>query len=156
MKWIFLLFMVIANIGFIENKLVTYESSEEIFPNPERGFCTQLSRNYSENLVNALRAENITIVQRIYVLENFIDTAISYAYLQGIQNDMNIARNAGVKLVIRFSYTERQNGKDASLDFIKMYLDQLKTVLVANYDVIAYLEAGLIGAWGSGITVQIS
>lgn len=148
MKRILLLLMVILNMGFTGNKVVTYKSSEEIFPNPERGFCTQLSRNYTADLVYSLRAENITVVQRIYVLENFIETAISDDYLQSIQNDMNLARKAGVKMVIRFSYTERQTGKDASLDFIKMHLDQLRPVLAANYDVIDYMEAGLIGAWG--------
>jgi hypothetical protein len=148
MKQILLLILLIAIMGFSENKTITYKTSDVIFPNPERGFCTQLSRNYSQSLVNALRAENITVVQRIYVLENFIDTAISASYLQSIQNDMDIARKEGIKLVIRFSYTERQTGKDAPLDIIKMHLDQLKPVLVANYDVIAYMEAGLIGAWG--------
>jgi hypothetical protein len=148
MKEILLLLLVITGIGFKGNKTITYSASEEIFPNPERGFCTQLSRNYSESLVNSLRAENITVIQRIYLLEKFIDTAISESYLQSIQNDMNIARNAGVKLVVRFSYTERQTGKDAPLDIIKIHLDQLKPLLEANYDVIAYVEAGLIGAWG--------
>lgn len=148
MKYILLFFLIIAGTGFTSNKTINYKASDEIFPNPERGFCTQLSRNYSEDLANSLRAENITVVQRIYLLENFIDTAISATYLQNIQNDMNIARKAGLKLVIRFSYTERQTGKDAPLEIIKMHLDQLKPLLTANYDVIAYLEAGFIGAWG--------
>jgi hypothetical protein len=148
MKWILLLFIFIANSGSPGSKLNNYKPSEEIFPNPERGFCTQLGRNFSEDLVNPLRAESITIVQRIYILENFIDKAISDAYLQNIQNDMNLARKAGIKFVVRFSYTERQTGKDAPLDIIKMHLDQLKPLLVANFDVIAYVEAGLIGAWG--------
>ncbi len=149
MKYILFLFtLIIANTGFRGTKLISYSSLEEIFPNPERGFCTQMGRNFSEDAVYSLRAENITIIQRIYILENFVDTPISDSYLQNIQNDMNIARKAGVKLVIRFSYTERQSGKDASLDRIKMHLDQLKPVLVDNYDVIAYMEAGFIGAWG--------
>jgi hypothetical protein len=148
MKWILLLLLFTVNVSFTDSKLITYKPSDEIFPNPERGFCTQLGRNFSENMVNTLRAENITIVQRIYILENFVDTAISESFIGNIQNDMNIARKAGVKFVVRFSYTERQNGRDASLDMIKMHLDQLKPLLVANYDVIAYVEAGLIGAWG--------
>ena len=148
MKEILLILLVITGIGFKGNKTITYRASDEIFPNPERGFCTQLSRNYSEDIVNSLRAGNITVVQRIWLLENFIGTLISDSYLQNIHNDMNIARKAGVKLVVRFSYTSRQTGKDAPLDIIKMHLDQLKPVLEANYDVIAYVEAGLIGAWG--------
>ena len=145
---ILLLIFIVSNIGYRGNKDITYKPSEELFSNPERGFCTQLGRNFSESTVYSLRAENITIVQRIYILENFVDTPLSDVYLQNIQNDMNIARKAGVKLVVRFSYTERQTGKDASLEMIKKHLDQLKPVLVANYDVIAYMEAGLIGAWG--------
>lgn len=145
---IFLLIFIVSSIGYKGNKEITYKPSEEIFCNPERGFCTQLGRNISENTVFSLRAENITVVQRIYILEKFVDTPISDSYLQSIQEEMIMARKAGVKFVVRFSYTERQNGKDASLDIIKMHLDQLKPVLMANYDVIAYMEAGLIGAWG--------
>jgi hypothetical protein len=144
----FLLFLLIINVSFKGNNHVIYKPSDEIFPNPERGFCVQLGRNFTEDAVNSLRVENITVIQRIYLLENFIDTVISDSYLQVIQNDMNIARRAGIKFVLRFSYTNRQNGKDAPLEIIKIHLDQLKPVLVSNYDVIAYVEAGLIGAWG--------
>ncbi len=129
MKYLFfLLVLIIANPGSGGNKLIIYKPSGEIFSNPERGFCTQLGRNFSESVVASLSSENITVVQRIYILENFIDTPISDSFLQNIQNDMDIARKAGIKFVVRFSYTERQNGKDASLERIKMHLDQLKPV----------------------------
>jgi hypothetical protein len=148
MRWIVFLSLIFVNIFFTGSKIKTYIPSDDIFPNPERGFSTLINRNLSGDAVKPLRAEYITVIQRIYVLENFVDRPVTDTYLQDIQNDFNICREAGVKMVIRFSYTQRQNGKDAPLEIVKMHLDQLKPLLTANYDVIAYMEAGLIGAWG--------
>ena len=65
-----------------------------------------------------------------------------------MQSDLDAARENGIKLVLRFSYTNNQNGADAALDTILLHISQLKPVLQKNYDVILYVEAGFIGAWG--------
>ncbi len=149
MRYIFAIVLLVLLKPFFQPvRQITYEPSDEIFANPERGFSTQMGRNYSESAIAALDSENITVIQKIYLLEEFVKSPISESYLQNIRNDMSISRKAGKKLVLRFSYTSRQTGEDASLSVIKMHLDQLKPVFDENFDVIAYVEAGLIGAWG--------
>ncbi len=69
-------------------------------------------------------------------------------FLDIVQNDLNTSREGGVKLVMRFSYTNNQNGEDAALDTILLHINQLTPIFQQNYDVINYVEAGFIGAWG--------
>lgn len=51
-------------------------------------------------------------------------------------------------MIIRFTYNWLGGGADAPANRILDHLDQLKPILQANYDVIAYMEAGFIGNWG--------
>lgn len=61
---------------------------------------------------------------------------------------MDALRDAGLKCVLRFAYTDDMAGMDAPLSIIKLHLDQLKPVFEENKDVIAFVQAGFIGAWG--------
>jgi hypothetical protein len=61
---------------------------------------------------------------------------------------MNTARQGGMKVVLRFSYTNNIDGADAALDTIFKHIEQLGPIWQENYDVITYIEAGFIGAWG--------
>ena len=59
------------------------------------------------------------------------------------------ARTAGIKVILRFQYNDGPIGAaDASRTQILSHLAQLRPVLQANADVIAVMQAGLIGAWG--------
>ncbi len=126
---------------------ISYDSSGTIIPNPERGFSVHKSSKMTLSYLAALR-EDVTVVQRLYTMPQFNDGPIEQYYLDIMQEDFDTAREGGVKLVLRFSYTDNQSGADAPLDTILMHLDQLQPLLAANADVIAYLEAGFIGAWG--------
>ncbi|MEO5648826.1 MAG: DUF4832 domain-containing protein [Ginsengibacter sp.] len=130
-----------------------YEPTTEIFPNPERGFIhTYAVHSAGQGLqadqLRNLRAENVTMILRIYYLDNFKNTLLSEAELLLITNDMHTLREAGIKAVLRFAYTDDINGTDAPLSTIEQHLDQLKPILEANKDVIAFVQAGFIGAWG--------
>ena len=60
-------------------------------------------------------------------------------------------REAGVKAIIRYSYNEGpypDTEPDASKAQILRHIEQLTPLLQNNVDVIAWLEAGFIGAWG--------
>ena len=57
-------------------------------------------------------------------------------------------RAAGMKTALLFSYDFSAGGQDASSAQIKRHLEQLRPVLAANADVIPYMRAGFIGAWG--------
>lgn len=133
----------------------SYSSSSENFPNPERGFFAPFDPIESNPVsplqlsdLQKVRSDNMTLVRRIYLLSEFRDKPLSQSFLDIISNDCKIARQAGVKLIVRFSYNWSGNLNDAPRDRILSHLDQLKPVLQANYDVISYMEAGFIGAWG--------
>lgn len=66
-----------------------------------------------------------------------------------MQNDFNAIRNAGLKCIVRFAYSDNTNGAlDASKDQILAHLNQLQPLLTNNADIIAVVQAGFIGSWG--------
>ena len=127
---------------------VYYLTNDQNIFNPERGFYTYLSSPVTLSLCNSLKAQKLSLIQRIYTIPQYRDKALPQSFLDLMQKDLNTARQGGVKLIIRFSYTDDQNGADASLDTILMHINQIKPILQKNYDVIAYMDAGFIGAWG--------
>jgi hypothetical protein len=132
---------------------ILYEQSAEIFPNPERGFIhhyevTSEGSSLNPMELSTLRADNVSMILRFYYLEKFKDQPISETELQLIRTDMTALRDAGIKCVVRFAYTDDMAGTDAPLSIIKQHLDQLKPVFEENKDVIAFVQAGFIGAWG--------
>lgn len=128
---------------------VKFELSTDIFPNPERGFTKTYTTNTPLNAVslNTFRANlNTTIIVRDFYLSDFKNKAIDQTYLDFIQSDLDKIRNAGLKGIIRFAYTETDT--DAPLAIVERHIDQLKPILEANKDVIAFVQAGFIGDYG--------
>jgi len=132
----------------VSTQTITYEESDTLFPNPERGFSAYRNSKITLSFIEALRNDNITVIQRIYTIPQFVNSPFTQDYLDLIESDFNTARQGGAKLVLRFSYTNDQNGDDAPLEIIFAQLDQLAPLFQKHYDVIAYVEAGFIGAWG--------
>lgn len=132
---------------------VNYEVSTAVFPNPERGFIHTYivysgGEGLNETSLAALRTQNVSMILRFFYLDAFKDKAIDDAELALIQNDLNKIRNAGLKAILRFAYTDDMNKADAPLAIVQQHLDQLKPVFETNKDVIAFVQAGFIGAWG--------
>ena len=127
---------------------VVYEASNDFIANPERGFSAFRNQPLSEGFLADLQVQQITVVQRIFTLPQFADRPFSAAFLEEVAGDFNRARQGGVKLVLRFSYTDDIDGADAPLSVVVGHIDQLEPLLRAHADVIAYVEAGFIGAWG--------
>jgi hypothetical protein len=149
-KYITIFLVLISSANFFSQNKVTvnYYEVGDIFPNPERGFSSYRSSPISQWFVNDLKRRNITVAQRIYTIPEFRDAPLSDEFLDIVHGDMNMARQGGIKLVVRFSYTNDQNGEDATLERILEHINQLQPVFEENYDVINYVEAGFIGAWG--------
>jgi hypothetical protein len=132
---------------------IQYEVSNAIFPNPERGFIKTMNVFSEGNRLGAgdislLRGQNVTMILRVFYLDAFKDKAISNAELSLVESDLATIRNAGLKAILRFAYTDDMQGTDAPYTIIEQHLDQLKTVFENNKDVIAFVQAGFIGAWG--------
>lgn len=133
---------------------VTYTTSTEIITNPERGFYKHLSCNLGEESplqpgsVQSLRENGYTLVLRIYYLKNYRDRELDEIALETLEKDMDVLRSSGVKCILRLAYSQSPEEPDAPLSVIQSHLDQLKPWFERNYDVIAVMQAGLIGAWG--------
>ena len=137
---------------------VSYTPDNTIFANPERGFYKYTECQVgtgtgflNESTVKSWRInDNISIIYRIYYLKSFRDIPLTDLALADMDKDFEAMRNAGIKCILRFAYSESENEPDAPVSTIMTHLDQLKPYLEKNADVIAVLQAGFIGAWGEG------
>ena len=144
-----ILFLTLVNLLLCQTvSKINYSESDEVLLNPERGFSSQITSPITGALINNLKKEKVSVIQKLYVIPQFRSSDLSSDFLEAMQFDFDAAREGGIKLVIRFSYTEEQNGQDANLNRILRHIEQIKPLLQKNYDVILYMEAGFIGAWG--------
>ncbi|WP_078854755.1 DUF4832 domain-containing protein [Streptomyces sp. NRRL F-5135] len=134
---------------------VTYPRTTDSFANPERGFYRHTSRcDQSDFDAATLRGyrvnEGVSLVMCVFYLEEFKNSAISQTALNRLQRQFDAVRQAGLKTIVRFAYTESADGVDAPKDRVLAHLDQLGPYLRANSDVINVVQAGFVGAWGEG------
>jgi hypothetical protein len=134
------------------NMIVTdYAPSTDSFPNPERGFFSPFEPSttpFTVTQLKEIRTRNITLARRIYNIGAYRNSTIPQSYLDTVKGDLDAARTAGVKLIPRFTYNWVGGGDDAPLARTLGHLDQLKPVLAGGADVIAFMEAGMVGYWG--------
>jgi hypothetical protein len=98
-----------------------------------------------------VRVQGNTLTRIYFRLDAFRDSALSPAFLDAVSGAFQKARDAGVKVIPRFSYNfgpYPNSDPDASQRSIEQHLQQLAPILASNEDVILSLEAGFIGAWG--------
>jgi hypothetical protein len=132
---------------------IQYEISNTAFANPERGFIRTMSVKsdgvaLTGTQLSLLRSQHVSMILRVIYFDKFKDKDISADFLSLIESDLNTARNAGLKMILRFAYTDDMAGTDAPLAIIERHLDQLKPVFENHKDVISFVQAGFIGAWG--------
>ena len=128
----------------------TYVSSDASILNPERGFFTPYELPGSAGF-SPVRTTGNTLVHLNIRLDNWRETDIPRAVLDGLDSNFSDIRDAGVKAIIRFAYNEGpypDSEPDASKAMILRHIEQLTPLLQKNADIIAWLEAGFIGAWG--------
>ena len=175
---IFGLFLNVVCCANAQRADVTYEESDEDFPNPERGFYIPLDTHggnfvplNSEKLISdrielkkhgsARYAVYSTLLYRGYVLDSFVNKPLSESFLTNLDNDFKAVRDAGIKMILRFAYTNKTHSGncrdkekicppygDASKQVMLNHIAQLKPIFRKNADVIAVLQEGFIGIWG--------
>lgn len=128
----------------------TYTFSDASILNPERGFFTPYSL---PNLAgfSAIRITGKTLAHLNIHLDDFRESDLPEELLNGLQTNFDDIREAGIKAIIRFAYNEGpypDTEPDASKQQILRHIEQLTPLLQTNSDVIAWVEAGFIGAWG--------
>jgi len=123
--------------------------------NPERGLYTQFTSQAEQSplelaALQELRNDHITLILRMYYLKTFRDQPLNEQQLDLIRGDFEVMREAGVKCILRFAYSEAIGEPDAPIDMVLSHMDQLAPILSANADVILTAQTGFVGAWGEG------
>ncbi len=134
-----------------ERPLVTifYTESAEGVQNPERGFAGDADLqdpDYSQYY-----QDQYTLVYVDVRLDEYREADLPPDFLGEMDAWFVSMRAGGVKAIVRFSYNDGPYPSpepDASLEQILRHIQQLEPVLKRNSDVIAWVEAGFIGAWG--------
>jgi hypothetical protein len=165
-KEIFFFVILLCNVsfGFSQQKnIVNYTESFDNIANPERGLqkysitnnnynSTPNYSNIDESIITVWRtgAEKVTVIYRYFMLSSFMNSNISQIYLDNIHMDFNRIRNAGLKCIVRFAYTNAISSSSQQPDKsqILVHINQLVPVLEGNKDVILSHQAGFIGTWG--------
>src|SRR5579875_2292277 len=166
MKQHFLLFVLyllfFSFTCFSQIHHITYKESSEDFLNPERGFYvpfgtssknfTPLDKEYlakfrtqSQQAKSATYSIHCSLIYRAYLLEDYKTSPIDSLFLQKIQNDFDAVRFAGLKMILRYSYTDATHTGDcpdeykicppygdASKDIVLTHIAQLKPLLQKN------------------------
>jgi len=167
---------LLISVPILIAQTVTYTESTADFTNPDRGFYTYSETKASSytrltlstlinNQTDGYTSDNAnytvkpSLVFRYFVLDDFRQgNPITASFLNNLQADFDIAREGGVRLIIRFTYNiipDTTCGEaacppylDASKSTILSHIAQLKPYLQDNADVIATVQMGFIGVWG--------
>ena len=139
-------------------KSVSYQGTDAIFPNPERGFYTPVevynagSKGISKEGIEVNRKQGRSLYLLEFHLTDYVASDIPDAYLQTIRNYFASLRSGGSKCVLRFCYSNGFDEKDKPWDATPAqalsHIAQLKPLLQEFYDVIMVVQAGFIGSWG--------
>ena len=127
---------------------VVYAADPSDFPNPERGFSK------SKGSGADARAAGLTLVHIYFRLDAFKNSPLPASFLDDMRARFAEARASRVKLLTRRTYKLPREPNSARRDSevtqprVLQHLDQLAPVLRDNADVIAFMEAGFVGAWG--------
>lgn len=143
-----------ANAGAMT---IDYTASTAVITNPERGFLrfSQDGTYCDDGLFDLAELqsyrtnEHISLIMCHFYLIDFKTSPISQVALDMLQTQLNTIRSAGLKTVLRFSYT-RDDNVDADLATVLGHISQLTPIIQANSDVIAIWQGSFIGRWGEG------
>lgn len=128
----------------------TYLAMDAPILNPERGFFTPYELPGNPGF-SPVRATGNTLVHLNIRLDDWRQSGIPQEVLDSLDTNFADIREAGLKAIIRFAYNQGpypDSEPDASKAQILRHIEQLTPLLQKNADVIAWLEAGFIGAWG--------
>lgn len=152
-KILLLFYLLLISATCLAQIQVSYQPTDEIFSNPERGFYTQVTTYDIQspltlNTLNSIKSQGKSLILRMYYLKSFRNAPLNQGILTMIGNDFNFLRQAGMKGIVRFAYSDNIGQSDAPLNIVLNHIDQVKPLLQQNSDVILVMQAGFIGAWG--------
>ena len=147
--------LALASVCQAQVKTSQYQESEEGFPNPDRGFYVYTDLHRLDPKIGKIRSSGHSLVWGKINLERYRNSAaVPETFLKEIEAGFQIARDQGVKVIVRGSYGHKGPGgdyrsyKDPPKEHIRNHIRQLEPIFAANKDVIALFEAGFVGPWG--------
>jgi hypothetical protein len=158
MKKLFTLILILISTSILP-QTVNYTEGPGVIFNPERGlqkYSISSSGLLSATTLNSWKnsPDRISVVYRYFMLP--ISGNITSTQLSNIQTDFNTVRNTGLKIIVRFSYSNSCNSgcldgtisQQPSKNQILTHINQLSPVINNNKDVIFSIQVGFIGTWG--------
>lgn len=118
------------------------------FLNPERAWH---DTGFDSGKFGSQRNNGRTLFRMTARLDAYRNSALTSNWLNTHRNQFQAARNAGIKICLRYAYNWPNldpGNADASLSRILGHIDQLAPVWEEYFDVIAELQAGFVGEWG--------
>ncbi|HEY9826613.1 MAG TPA: DUF4874 domain-containing protein, partial [Stenomitos sp.] len=110
---------------------VLYQPTTENFPNPERGFHSDIDL-ISGGDFSSVRQQGRSLARAYVRLDNFRETPLSSTFLNRLRQGFQNVRRAGVKVVLRFSYNfptgDFDKAPDATLAQVLQHIEQLQPV----------------------------
>ena len=144
-----------------------FTETEEQIANPERGLYVQkyyttanLEEVASVDAINTSReiSQTTLCLHSYYMADsvsgsaNYMESDIAPEFLDRLDRNMDIVRQAGAKVILRFSYAYHHNTKkkpwDASPEWALRHMEQIAPYLKKHADIIFCVQAGFIGSWG--------
>ena len=132
-----------TGISAPDTVVVSFARTSDTFPNPERGWH---GGGYRDGFRD-LSAAGFTLVRQYVRLDDYRYSDLPALLLDDLAEELAALRQHGLKIILRFSYNFGED-PDAPLSSVLRHIEQLTPVIQDNYDVIAVLQAGFIGAWG--------
>ncbi len=138
---------------------VTYTEDTKAFPNPERGFYSDIEHRFTDSsipnptnkaVVTVNRMQNRTLLLMLYYMNYYQDKPLSDELLQLVRTNLDVCREGGAKAILRFAYSSSESQKPWDTDEARVmsHIAQLKPIFQEYEDVIYVLQAGFVGVWG--------
>lgn len=131
-------------------RTINFTATDEQILNPERGFFLPMDILDVEDY-GGTRAAGSTLIRSYVRLDAYREVDLPQDLLDKMDQRFAAVREGGIKVVLRFSYNfgpYPNSEPDASKAQMLRHIGQLAPMLQKNADVIAWLEAGFVGAWG--------
>ena len=133
-----------------------YEETDEVFPNPERGFYfvesvhSATDKPLQPTLIKMQRKLNRTVAYMGYYLTDYMESDVPQEYIDVLRANMQVLRENGVKCVLRFAYTDDQYSAnpEPTPEWVLRHIENITPALQEYGDVIMCFQAGFVGVWG--------
>lgn len=142
---------------------IVFQEDKSNFCNPERGLYIPNILTFrggrfpaapTESSLRNIRKSGKTLTLSEFYIMDFVFKDLSPEMLKFVENNFKAHRQAGVKTIVRFAYSDGMKATDkpwdAPVDQTLRHVAQLKPIFHKYADVIYVVQYGFVGSWGEG------